>query len=369
MNKRLGVALAVFCAAASVAAQAPARTATTADTLLASPFFFHGKQIVVRHEVTTTGDVTQLAGTARPVYVFWRERPSRSEGEVRGEFWDLGRLEEGDSRLAGHDFRPLLEATNQGRWPGREQIFVILQATMLESPLPSAPTIRAIALSPQTYEGRGVTLVGRFKGRNLYGDLPAALGKSKWDFVVQSADAAVWVSGLRPRGKDLDLNPDARVDTGRWVEVTGTVQREGNLTWVAGTAIRSATAPTEAPVEIALPAPKEPAPAVIFSAPVQDDTDVDRAGTVRLQFSRDMIGRSFQGAIRVSYVVPAQAGAKALPPPAFTAAYNEGTRSLVIRFTEPLQRFQTVKVELTEGITAVDRQPLPPWTLTFSTGS
>ena len=46
------------------------------------------------------------------------------------------------------------------------------------------------------------------------GDLPQGVAKSKWDFVLQSADASIWVTGLRPKGKDFDLDPSARVVTG-----------------------------------------------------------------------------------------------------------------------------------------------------------
>ena len=364
------LAFVAICVAAQAAAQAPSRVATTPGALVTAPLFFHGKQIVVRNSVTTENDLTRLTGTSRPVFVFWRERPSRSEGEVRGEFWDLGRLQEGDARFSSYDFRPLLEAVNEGRWPVRDRVFVILGATLLENPAVDQPAIRSIALSPETFAGRRVTIVGRFKGRNLYGDLPRALGKSRWDFILQSADGAVWVSGLRPRGKDFDLDPGARVDTGRWLEVSGTVQHEGNDVWIAGTSVRAATAPAETPVEIAVPAaPREPAPTVIFSAPVPEDTDVDRAASIRIQFSRDMLGASFRNNVQVSYGTPAQPGAAVLSQPAFTISYNEGIRALEIRFTRPLERFQTVTVRLMEGITAIDRQPLAPWTLTFSTGS
>lgn len=358
------------CAAVAAAAQGQGRTATTSAMLLEFPFFFHGKQVVVRQPVTTEREVTRLADTAKPIFVFWRERPARSDGEVRGEFWDLGRIDESDSRFSAYDFRGLIETINQGRWPGREQLFVIVGATMMESPLPATATLRSIALAPEAHEGRGVTLVGRFKGRNLYGDLPESLGKSKWDFVLQSADGAVWVSGLRPRARDLDLDPGARVDTGKWVEVTGTVRRDADAVWIEGTAIRAAAAPVETPVEINVPTVrKEPAPEVIFSAPIQDDTDVERTARVRIQFSRDMIGRSFRDAVRVTYATPAAPGKPGPAPPAFTLSYSEGSRSLEIDFKEPLARFQVVKVELLDGITAVDRQPLAPWTLTFLTGS
>jgi hypothetical protein len=140
--------------------------------------------------------------------------------------------------------------------------------------------------------------------------------------------------------------------------------------WIAGQGIRAATAPSETPVEVMVPvAPREPAPTVIFSAPVPDDTDVDRAATVRIQFSRDMMARSFRDTVRVSYATPPAQGQPALAPPAFVATYNDGMRALEVRFKTPLERFQQVKVELLEGITAVDRQPLAPWSLTFLTGS
>jgi hypothetical protein len=354
-----------------IAAQPPARIATTAGALVSAPLFFHGKQVVVRHAVEQeAADLVRLTATAKPVVVYWRERPSRTDGEIRGEFWDLGRLEPGDPRFTAYDFRPMLEALNRGSWPGRDRIFVLLGATLVESPLPTTPTIRSIALAPDANEGRGVTLVGRFRGRNLYGDLPQSLAKSKWDFVLQSADAALWVSGLRPRADGLNLDPGARVDTGRWVEVSGTVQREGDTIWIAGTSIKPAAAPAETPIEIARPpTPREPPPTVIFSMPVQDDTEVERAEPVRLQFSRDMDGRSFRNAVRVSYPGGGSPGATPPPMPRFTATYSEGTRSLEIQFSEPLERFQVVRVELLEGITAIDKQPLRPWVLTFTTGS
>jgi hypothetical protein len=362
---RLPLALAVpLAAGAAPAPQAPTRLATTAEALVASPFFFHGKQIVVRHELTSDGNLTSLTDTPRPIFVYWRERPSRLQGEIRGEFWDIGRFEEHDARFSGYDFRAMLDAASGGRWPPRDRVFVILGASVVESPLPQAPTLRAIALAPGQYEGREVTLVGRFKGANLYGDLPQGVGKSKWDFVLQTADAAVWVTGLRPRGRGFELDPTRRVDTGRWLQVTGSVRRDGTLVWIDGSSLQLAEAPDEAPIEVAIPViPKAPPPAVIFSAPVPDDFDVEREVPVRLQFSRDMTEQSFRNAVRVTYESP-----NAPPVPKFTVSYNGGTRALEIRFAEPLVRFQVVKVELLDGITAIDGQPLAPWTLTFTTG-
>jgi hypothetical protein len=91
---------------------------------------------------------------------------------------------------------------------------------------------------------------------------------------------------------------------------------------------------------------------------------------VRVQFSRDMDARSFKDRIRVSYppaTAPA-AGASPAEPPTFAFSYDVGTRGIQLKFTRPLERFQTVKIELLEGITAVGGDPLRPWTLTFTTG-
>src|SRR6185436_10212346 len=137
--------------------------------------------------------------------------------------------------------------------------------------LATTPSLRALALQPWRFEGQKVTLVGQFRGRNLFGDLPSAPGKSRYDFVLRSADAAVWVTDLRPRGKGFDLNVDARVDTGRWVQVTGTVSQDRGLVSVLGATIVTADAPELAPAEeerAAPAAPPEPGE-VIFSTPTE----------------------------------------------------------------------------------------------------
>jgi Big-like domain-containing protein len=363
------IAAAAALVAATAAAQPSGRLATSAEALVASPVFFHGRQITVRRELAEARGLVELAGTSKPIFVFWREHPTTTrDGEIRGEFWDLGRLRPDDARFASQDFHAVLEAASKGEWPARDRVFVILGATFVESPLPDQPSIRALALAPEKYADRGVTIVGRFRGRNLFGDLPLPAGKSRWDFVLQAADGAVWVTGLRPRGKGFDLDVEARVDTGRWLEVTGTVRRDGPLSWIEASSIAAASAPTDTPVEIAVPArPREAPPQVVFTAPVANDTDVERAAPVRIQFSRDMQGATFRDRVRVAYTGNAAPGAPAPPP--FTIKYNEGTRALEIKFSAPLDRFRTIRIDLLEGIlSAVDNQPLAPWSMTFTTG-
>jgi hypothetical protein len=365
--------------ASPVHAQTTGRVATTIEAAIAEPVFFHGRQIAIRAATiqdragtrivvgnSASGDKPKL----HPVFVFWQQTPSRSDGEIRGEFFDLGRLREDDSRFSSYDFRPLLEAVSGGRWPNRDEVFVIVGATVTDSPESSAPTVRAIVLQPSKFADRGVTVTGRFKGRNLSGDLPSALNRSRWDFVVQSADAAIWISALRPRGTGFELDAGAKVDTGRWLEVSGTVHVEGSRVWIEGESLRIAKPPTETETEpTPMPVIKEAAPTVIFTAPLTEDVDVTTDTSVRVQFSRDMDGRTFRGHVRVSYVVtnPAAPPPPSLPVP--TSTYHEANRALEIKFAGPLARFQTVKVELLDGIVAMDGQVLVPWAMTFSTGA
>jgi hypothetical protein len=367
-----------------VPAQTPSRLATTLAALRASPVFFHGKQVAALGSVIEQRGFYRLEaeapapgaepsmGGGRNVFVYWREQPPRTTGEIRGEFWDLGRLTESDPRFSSYDFKPMLEAVADGRWPGRDQTLVILNATMVEGILPDTPTLRSIVLSPDKYENRSARISGRFRGRNLHADVAGPVPTpTKWDFVLQSADAALWISGLRPRGKGFELDPSARVDTGRWVEVAGTVRRDGSRVWLEAREIELSAAPDETTtVEIAAPAtPAEPPPTVVFSAPVPDEVDVDTGVVVRIQFSRDMDARSFKDRLRVSYVAPASPGQTAAqtPPPIFAFAYNVGSRGIELKFAKPLERFQTVRVEILDGVKAIDGQPLPPWALTFST--
>lgn len=391
MIARAAVAAAgAILAVTAASAQPPTRVAATIAALRAAPVFYHGKPVAVLGSIVESRDLVRLEPlssadapppahtplvdvSGRPIFVYWRERPTRTSGELRGEFWDLGRLAEGDTRFSSYDFRPLLEATTQGRWPGRDQIFVMIGATMTEAVLPDSPSLRAIVLAPEKYENRSVTLSGRFRGRNLYADIASPLQvPGKWDFVMQSADGSIWVTGLRPKGRDFDLDPGARVDTRRWVQVTGTVRRELSRVWIEAREIGLSSAPDETPLAVDVPVtPPEPPPTVVFSAPVADETDVDGRVVVRVQFSRDMDARSFKDRIRVTYVPPAVPGKPAPAPtpiPSWGFAYNVGNRGIELKFARPLEPFQTVRVELLAGITAIDGEPLQPWALTFTTG-
>lgn len=346
--------------------QPSARMATTLEALGHYPLFFHGRTVVVRGVVQrpAEGVISLRTGPdTRPVFLLSRGGVVPDEGpvEVRAEFWDLGRLTPDDPHLAGLDVDTFLQRVNDGRWPAHNQVLVMIAQTAA-APERLPPGLRAIVLEPERYAGQTVTVVGRFRGANLYGDLPQSPGRSRFDFVIQSADAAVWVTGQRPRGKGFDFDSSRRLDTGRSVAVTGVVRSERGLVWIEATKVElSAEAAPAAIVDVPVRTPGPP-PQVAFSLPVNEETDVSPAVKVRIQFTRDMAGDTFRDRVRVSY---ANANATA-PPPATTVVYRRDNRVLEITFAAPLERFSTVKVELLDGITAFDGVPLAPWSMEFS---
>src|SRR5262249_717446 len=163
--------------------------------------------------------------------------------------------------------------------------------------------------------------------RNLLGDLPDSPAQSQYDFVLRSADAAIWVTNLRPRGKDFELALDTRIDTGRWLEVTGVLQQGRGLQWLDAKSgsLKLTPPPKGINEEGAIRVPAAPPPEVVFSTPIDDETDVVPATNVRVQFSRDIDAATFKGRVRVNY-----SGPDSTPSPEFTTQYLPGTRVLEV---------------------------------------
>jgi hypothetical protein len=374
-SRVIGLALALVTAV--VSAQAPPRRATNIAALLAFPAFYHGRQVVIVGQVETANDgkIRATDGITSIRVVFQGSAPDGND-EVRGEFWDLGRMKSDDPRLARIDLKSVFGVDPEGAWPRAGEVTALLASAVTRSSIPVAPSIRTIVLNPARYLNQKVTVTGQFTGRNLMGDLADAPGRSRWDFVIRSTDAALWVSGARPRGKGFDLALDARLDTGRWLEITGVVHEGRGLQWldVSDDGIRLGKAPTEPkaveePTQVRVPA--APPPEVVFSAPTHEESDVALNTSVRIQFSRDIKPATLKGNVRASYLESetTQKGEPTTPTADFTTQYNAANRVLELKFTKPLERFRTLNVELKDGILGTDDQPLKPWTLSFVLGA
>jgi hypothetical protein len=258
-----------------------------------------------------------------------------------------------------------------------------VSATLVLVPLdageqPTVTTIGAVTSFPDRFCDRPVRLTGRYSGRGASTSILQPLRRGRWDFVLRGEDAAVWVTGLRPVGRDFDLDPRAAPDseTNRWLTVTGTVRtRRGKAAcgaygcpqvWIEASDMQMVAPPLGAALQTVM-RPAGTPPTIVFHDPLREETDVPRTTAVRFQFSRRMAADTFSERVRASYASLRSVSAGSIP--AFSALYHDDTRGLEIRFAAPLDRGQRVKIELLDGIRAADGRKFEPWVLTFTTES
>ncbi len=365
-------AIVLLLLAGAAGAQPLPRRATNISALITYPGFYHQRPITVAGTLVREEDgQLQLSDDVGSMMVVYEGSVTDGLHEVRGDFWDLGRMNADDPRLARFDASAVFDIAPDAPWPSPGQVTAIIAGDVQPVLPPVTPSIRATVLHPARFLDERVTITGQFAGRNLLGDLPDAPANSRWDFVLRSGDGAIWVSHVRPRGRDFELALDQRVDTGRWLEVTGVLRQRRGLQWLDATETTVALAkPPEEdpePSQAAVRVPAGPPPEAIFSAPTEGEIAVNPSTTVRIQFSRNLDAATVNGNIRARYAggVPAPDATAEI---ALTADYRPGSRMIEISFKEPLERFRTVEVELLDGILGTDQQPLVPWTLTFETG-
>ena len=341
---------------------------TTLAALDAYPSFFHRQPVVVRG--TPEGDLQDVfisdgERRLRALYVAPPVADERDVLEIEGTFWDLGRLQPDDPRVADDGIAALSERLLGKPWPSSGELRLLIAEDTRRADTPDATTIRTISLEPARYRDRTVTVTGRFRARNLFGDLPQAPGNTRDDFVLRSGDAAIWIVGMEPRGDGFDFDVMARVDTNRWLQVTGVVGGGDHLATIEAESLATIDRPAaSADAGRGAPRPEQRLPAeVIFSAPTQDDTGVALDALVRLQFSRDMNPDTFAGNVRASYLGAADGAGLDL-----TAEYRSRNRVLNVQFAEPLLPYRPVAVTLGDGIQALDGAALIPYTLRFATG-
>ena len=356
--------LIVVCAASVCEAQGTARRFTTIDAVRQFPGFYHLQNVLLRGEIVDNGPRLMLRADEHDVRIVMGEGAAAKKGavEVRGVLYDLGRLEPSDPRVTG-----IAEGREADHWPRPGEELILRVTSVTEAQTATTASVRSLTLEPWKFDGQTVTIVGNFRGRNLFGDLAGSPNKSKYDFVLRGTEGALWVTSLRPKGDKFDLDINRRVDSDRWLEVTGKVVHAHGLVSIEATRLRLATAPqatAENDEPTAPPVPLAPVQ-VVFSSPTDGETDVASSGTIRIQFSRGLREPSLANLVRVSYL-GAPATADSLP---FQLTYDAASRSIQIKTKQPFEAFRTVRVQLLEGIKGFDGAPVTPWTITFSVGN
>lgn len=232
------------------------------------------------------------------------------------------------------------------------------------SALPVVPAIAGDATTlklpelianPDAVKDRLVRVVGQFRGRNLYGDLPAPAFRHRLDWVLKDERAAVWVTGRPPRGRDFKLDPNVQDDSRTWLEVVGRASVRDGQVVVRAEKVALVPAPSAARVKaVRIAAGSGVRPVVVFTLPLDRDP-VRPDARFLLQFNKYMDDDSFAGHVVLRY-----ADAPTASFPTLKLAYDEGKRALVIDPGVTLQPGRRLECLLLPGIVDADGLALVP---------
>jgi hypothetical protein len=221
-------------------------------------------------------------------------------------------------------------------------------------------TLESLVTRPGDRDGQIVRVVGRFRGKNLFGDLPAKSHERSGDWVIKHEEYAAWVTDAKPKGDGFELDPDMKKDTDRWLEVIGQVVSRNGITYIRAGRVRLATPPSDAPeVAPAPPPPPRPPvpPVVVFALPLDGDTTVPPTGHFVVQFSKDMDVDSFRGRVQLTYA-PLQPGDRAFD--GMSVSYDGGLRALTVVPGDVMRSGRTVELRLLPGILDIEGLELVP---------
>ena len=222
-------------------------------------------------------------------------------------------------------------------------------------------TLEGLVSDPGRHEGKTVKVVGKFRGRNLYGDLPVRSQRDSRDWVIKDDLYAVWVTGKKPKGDGFDLDPGLKRDTNKWLEVVGRVSTRGPVVYVQAIQVLLTGEPRpDAEAQAPPPPPEKPKvpPVVVFTLPLEGEQEIGRDTRFFVQFSKDMNEASFKGRVLIRYGGPLRPGDR--PFDGARLLYDGGRRALELDPGDNLLPGRTVELLLLPGILDLDGLELRP---------
>jgi hypothetical protein len=222
-------------------------------------------------------------------------------------------------------------------------------------------SLEKLVTSPGKSDGKTIRVVGKFRGRNLYGDLPARTQRSTADWVIKDDLYAIWVTGKKPKGSGWELDASLKRDTGKWIEVIGRPETLRGVTYIRAMRVAITNPPTPtAEVKAAPPPPEKPKkpPVVVFALPLDGEAEVAQDSRFVVQFSKDMDEGTFDGHVMLRYSGPVLPGDRAFD--GMRLSYDRGRRALTVDPGDVLRPRRQVEILLLPGIADIDGMPLVP---------
>ena len=222
-------------------------------------------------------------------------------------------------------------------------------------------SLEKLVSHPGKRDGQMIRVVGKFRGRNLYGDLPASTQRTSSDWVIKDDLYAIWVTGKKPKGAGWELDSGLKRDTGKWVEVIGKPETVRGVTYIKAVRIQLTTPPSaRADVKPPPPPPEKPRkpPVVVFALPLDGDGEVAQDSRFVVQFSKDMDENTFNGHVLLRYTGPVLPGDRAFDGLKLT--YDRGRRALTVDPGDLLRPRRQIELILLPGISDIDGMTLIP---------
>ena len=222
-------------------------------------------------------------------------------------------------------------------------------------------SLEKLVSNPGKRDGQMIRVVGKFRGRNLYGDLPIRTQRTTADWVIKDDLYAIWVTGKKPKGAGWELDSGLKRDTGKWVEVIGKPETVRGVTYVKAVRIQLTTPPSaRADVKPPPPPPEKPRkpPVVVFALPLDGDGEVAPDSRFVVQFSKDMDENTFNGHVLLRYTGPVLPGDRAFDGLKLT--YDRGRRALTVDPGDVLRPRRQIELILLPGISDIDGMTLIP---------
>ena len=330
---------------------------------------FNSPEVYEGRSVKTSGHLEPDVGRGQRTYVL-RDGGARIAvvpvADIAGNFnFDATKLLGGEVQVTGvfsHSSEPSGPGT--AGVPGVIQFWSYL-GPRKENPRETieAPSVRLEELSraPEKRDGQLVRVVGQFRGRNLYGDLPSKSERDRSDWVIKDDLYAVWVTGKKPKGSGWELDSGLKRDTGKWIEVVGRVHSRAGVVYLDAVKVSLGAAPTPTaeakPPEPPPERPKKP-PVVVFALPLDGDREVPPTSRFVVQFSKDMNEDSFKGHVQLRYVGRARPGDRDFD--GTVLSYDEGRRALTVDPGDTLRPGRQIELLLLPGISDIEGLSLAP---------
>lgn len=237
------------------------------------------------------------------------------------------------------------------------RVFVVQPpAAAVDAAQPRTLTLQALQAAAGALDGTRVRVVGRFRGRNLYRDLPAGSQAGEKDWVLRDGAHSVWITGAAPAGEGFRLEPMASEGTRQWLAVVGRPRTVAGTVAVSADSVEIVAPPAAgALVTSRIQARGYEEPIVTFALP-DDGERIAPDTRFVIQFSAPMDPASLEGRVVLDYE-PATAG------PAFdrvTVSYSDETRHVIVDPGAVLRRGRTLRCRLLAGIVDVSGRPLGP---------